>query len=62
LRSALLQCEELVAEIDKSRSAALAAKFEVEQSTVKSQSLLDITDFQRYVVQTNGAPPSLLRP
>ena len=54
LNSAFLQCEELVAQIDKSRSAALAAKLEVEQTTVKSQSLLNITDFQRYVVQTNG--------
>jgi len=55
LSSAFLQCEELVAEIDKSRSAALAANLEVKQLTVKGGSLLDITDFQRYVVQTNGA-------
>jgi hypothetical protein len=26
-----------------------------EQSTVESQSLFDITDFERYVVETNGA-------
>ena len=39
----------------KCRSAALAAKFEVEQSTVEGESLLDITDFQRDVVETNGA-------
>jgi hypothetical protein len=50
-----LQGEELVSQTDKRRSAALAAKFEVEQPTVKSQSLLNITDFQRYVVATNGA-------
>jgi hypothetical protein len=29
----------------------LAAKFAVEQSTVKSQSLLNITDFQCYVIE-----------
>jgi hypothetical protein len=34
---------------------ALAPKREVEQSTVESQSLFDITDFQRDVVETNGA-------
>ncbi len=35
LSSAFLQCEELVAQIDKCRSAALAAKLEVKQLTVK---------------------------
>ena len=62
LSSAFLQCEELVAQIDESRSAALAAKFEVEQSTVERQSLLDITDFERDVIETNGARLFLLRP
>jgi len=28
---------------------------QLEQSTVESQSLLDITDLERYVVETNGA-------
>ena len=28
---------------------------QLEQSTVESQSLFDITDFERYVVETNGA-------
>ena len=55
LSSAFLQCKELVAQIDESRSGALAAKLEIEQSTAESQSLLNITDFQRYVVETNGA-------
>jgi hypothetical protein len=50
----LLQCEELVAQIDEGRTAALAPKLEVEQSTVKSQSLFDVTNFERYVVETNG--------
>jgi hypothetical protein len=51
LSSAFLQCEELVAQIDKGRSAAFAAKFEHEQSTIKSESLLNITDFQCYVIE-----------
>src|SRR6476620_3942981 len=55
LSSAFLQCQELVAKIDEGRSAALAPKFEIEQSTVENQSLFDITDFERCVVETNGA-------
>ena len=55
LSPALLQCEELVAQIDEGRSAALAPKLEFEQSTVESQSLFDVTDFERYVVETNRA-------
>ena len=55
LSTALLQGEELVAQIDEGRSGALAPKFELEQSTVESQSLFDITDFERYVVETDGA-------
>ena len=62
LSSAFLQCQELVAQIDEGRIAALATKFEVEQSTVERQSLFDITDFERYVVETNGARFSLLQP
>jgi len=54
LSTALLQCKELVAQIDEGRTAALAPKLEVEQSTVESQSLFDITNFERYVVETNG--------
>ena len=45
LSTAFLQCEELVAQIDEGRSAALAPKLEIEQSTVESQSLFEITDF-----------------
>jgi hypothetical protein len=50
-----LEREELVAQISEGRCAALAAKFEREQSTVESQSLFDITDFERYVVETDRA-------
>jgi hypothetical protein len=45
----------LLTQIDEGRSAALAPKLEVEQSTVESQSLFDVTDFQRYMIETNGA-------
>jgi hypothetical protein len=55
LSTALLQGKELIAQVDEGRGVALAPKFEIEQSTVEGQSLLDITDFERYVVETNGA-------
>src|SRR5436190_15410400 len=40
LGTAFLECQELIAQIDEGRSGALAAKLEIEQPTVKSQSLL----------------------
>jgi hypothetical protein len=55
LSSALLQCEELVAQIDEGRSAALAPKREVKQLTIERQCLFDITHFERYVVDANDA-------
>jgi hypothetical protein len=55
LSTALLQCEELIAQIDEGRSAALAPKLEVEQSAVEGQSLFDIANLERNVVETNGA-------
>src|SRR4029079_2152753 len=39
LSSAFLQCEELVAQIDKCRSTAFASKLELEQSTTNAQRL-----------------------
>jgi hypothetical protein len=60
LSSAFLQCQELVAEINEGRSAAFAAKFEIEQSTVERQSLFDIVNFERYVVEANGARFSIV--
>jgi hypothetical protein len=50
LSSALLQCEELVAQIDEGRSATLAAKLEFKQLTIERQCVFDITNFERYVV------------
>ena len=55
LRTTPLKREELVAQIDEGRCAALAAKFELEQSTAESQSLFNVTDLERYVIETNGA-------
>jgi hypothetical protein len=45
-----------VAQIDESRSGAFAPKFKVEQLTIKSQSLLYVTNLERDVVETNRAP------
>src|SRR5262245_14875650 len=53
LGTGLLQREELVAQIDKGRAAAFAAKLEIEQSTVERQGLFDIIDLERHVVETN---------
>src|SRR2546423_727220 len=55
LGTALLEREELVAQIDEGRGRALTPKLEIEQSTVKSQSLFDITDLESDMVEANGA-------
>src|SRR4051812_37858170 len=55
LRSAFLQREELVAEIDEGRSAALAAKLEVEQATVERQRLFDIADLEGDMIEADCA-------
>ena len=55
LRAALLQRDELVAEIDERRILALAAQREVEQAAVERESLLDIADLESDVVETDGA-------
>jgi hypothetical protein len=45
----------LVAQIDEGGSGALTPQFEIEQSTVESQSLFNVTDLERYVVEANCA-------
>jgi hypothetical protein len=55
LGATLLKREELVAQIDEGGSGALTPQFEIEQSTVESQSLFNVTDLKRYVVETNCA-------
>src|SRR5512132_4459406 len=54
LRTALLQREELVAQIDECRSLALTTKFEVEQATVERQGLFDVTDLESDMIETDG--------
>src|SRR5437660_1669310 len=54
-RSALLQREELVAQVDDRRGLALAAQLELEQTAVEGQRLLDIADLERDMVETDGA-------
>jgi hypothetical protein len=46
LGAALLEREELIAQIYKGRGLAPAAKLEVEQATVERQRLIDITDLK----------------
>jgi hypothetical protein len=53
LSAALLEGEELIAEIDESRPAALPAQFEVEQAAVEGQRLLDVANLERDVIQSD---------
>jgi hypothetical protein len=55
LGTTLLKREELVAQIDEGGSGALTPQFEIEQSTVESQSLFHVTDLERYMVETDRA-------
>src|ERR1043166_2674139 len=61
LGAALLKREKLVTKIDEGRCAALAPKFEIEQSTIESQGLVDITDLESDMIETNGARFSCFR-
>src|SRR6185436_15851313 len=49
LPAAVLQREELVAQIDEGRILALAAQLEVEQPAVEGQRLFDVADLERDV-------------
>src|SRR5215813_15085465 len=55
LGAALLQREELIAQIDERRGLALAAQFELEQAAIERQRLLDIADLEGDMVETDGA-------
>jgi hypothetical protein len=55
LPAALLQRNELVAQIDERRGLALAAQLELEQTAVEGQRLLDVADLERNMVETDGA-------
>src|SRR5262249_55605727 len=55
LSAALLECQKLIAQVDEGRGVASAAKLEFEEATVKRQRFVDITDFERDMVETHGA-------
>src|SRR5258708_28091692 len=55
LSAALLQREELIAQIDERPGLALAAQFELEQAAIERQRLLDIADLESDVVETDRA-------
>jgi hypothetical protein len=55
LGATLLEGQELIAEVDEGRSFASAAKLELEQAALKRQRLIDITDFESDMVETDGA-------
>src|SRR5215469_11248 len=60
LSSPLLQGDELVPQIDERHGVALAAQFECEETPVKRQRLFDVTDLQRYVVESNESRPCVI--
>jgi len=55
LPAALLQRNELVAQIDERHRVALAAQFEAEEAAIERQSLVDIAYLQRNVIESYGA-------
>ncbi len=55
LAAALLQREELVAQVDEGHVLAFPAQLEVEEAGVKRQRCLDIAHFKRHVIETDGA-------
>src|SRR5262245_28370609 len=55
LPTALLKRQELISEIDESGIAVLAAQGEVEEAAVKRERLVDVADFERDVVDADGA-------
>src|SRR5262245_66302323 len=55
LLAALLQRDELVAEIDERHGLATAAKLEVEQAAIERQRLIDIPDLESDMIETDRA-------
>src|SRR6516162_3950748 len=55
LLTALLQGDELVAQVDEGHGVALTAQFEVEEAAIERQRLFDIPHFQRHMVEANEA-------
>jgi hypothetical protein len=50
-----LQCDELVAKIDEGHRLTLATQLKVEDAAIECQRFLDIADFQRDMVEADGA-------
>ncbi len=55
LLAPFLKGKKLIAQIDESGVFALSPQREIEQSAVEGQSLLDVADLERDVVQSNSA-------
>src|SRR5438309_373422 len=55
LCTALLECEELVTQIDERHGIAFASKFEIEQAGIESQSRFDVADFESDVIEPDDA-------
>lgn len=55
LGTSRLQRDELIAKIDEGHCLALAAQLKVEDTAIERQRFLDIADFQRYVIEADGA-------
>src|ERR1700681_615848 len=55
LRTALLERNELVTQIDERCCIALASQFEVEEATVESQRSVNVADLQSDMIETHGA-------
>ena len=55
LRAAFLQRDELIAQVDEGRGRVPAAKLEVKQPAIEGERLVDIADFERDVIEPNGA-------
>jgi hypothetical protein len=53
LLAALLQRDELVAEIDEGVGVAPAAQLEREQATVEGERGIDVADLQRHMVEAH---------
>ena len=62
VRATLLSGEELIAKIKEGRGLAPAATFEVKQSAVKRQRLVDIADLERHMQFKPTAGLSWLQP
>src|SRR5262249_11179509 len=55
LLAALLQRDELVAQIDKRHGVALAAQLKAKEAAVECQRLLDVADLERNVIEPHDA-------